>query len=290
MSCIVLRRVGIRSLYTSEVALHLVRAWAVVSTAAWHSLHWELELLSLASLSAVRKSSLRKFRWYRSFWTSSVLISFWSAMWGIPERPCTFTFRYFIFEFLRASAHNFLSKKTVTFVLVRVFHIALSNVTPYKSNWRGFDSLYLWHKVRRCADHVHELLWAILVRYLTTLFTVVWGFSQIFFARQESSYHYMMNLHRYSVGKSDSPECACHARQESSYHYMIDCFLYNCERQILYNSVEHYIKNFRNLGKRKQFEILTFGIDIKNPDYNYINTYITYAVQHYIFRTKRFSI
>ena len=99
-----------------------------------------------------------------------------------------------------------------------------------------------------------------------------------------------LNLHKYSVGKSDSPECACHARQESSYHYMIDCFLYNCERQILYNSVEHYIKNFRNLGKRKQFEILTLGIDIKNPDYNYINTYITYAVQHYIFRTKRFSI
>ena len=98
-----------------------------------------------------------------------------------------------------------------------------------------------------------------------------------------------LKLHRYSVGKSESPECDCHARQESSYHFIIDCFLYNCERQILFNSVEHYIKNFKNLGKRKQFEILTIGIDIKNPDYNHINTYITYAVQNFIFRTKRFS-
>ena len=99
-----------------------------------------------------------------------------------------------------------------------------------------------------------------------------------------------LNLHKYSIGKADSPECACHARQESSYHFMIDCFLYTCERQILFNSVEHYIKNFRNLGKRKQFEILTIGINITNPDYNYVNTFITYAVQHYIFKTKRFSI
>ena len=99
-----------------------------------------------------------------------------------------------------------------------------------------------------------------------------------------------LSQHKYSIGKSDSPECACHARQESSYHYIIDCFLYNCERQILFDSVEQYIKNFRKLGKRKQFEILTIGIDIRNPDYNYINTKITYAVQHYIFKTKRFSL
>ena len=69
----------------------------------------------------------------------------------------------------------------------------------------------------------------------------------------------------------------------------MDCFLYDCERQTLFNSVEHYIKNFSRLGKRKQYEILTIGMNIKNPDYDYINTYITYAVQNFIFRTKRFS-
>ena len=32
----------------------------------------------------------------------------------------------------------------------------------------GFGSLYLWHKVCRCADHVQELLSAILLRSLNT--------------------------------------------------------------------------------------------------------------------------
>ena len=99
-----------------------------------------------------------------------------------------------------------------------------------------------------------------------------------------------LNQHTYSIGKSESPECFCHAKQESSYHYMIDCFLYECERQILYDSVEYFIKNFRMLGKRKRFEILTIGININNPDYYYTNYNITLAVQKYIFSTKRFSM
>ena len=70
-----------------------------------------------------------------------------------------------------------------------------------------------------------------------------------------------LNLHRYSIGNTDSPECACHARQESSYHYMIDCFLFECERRILFDSVEYYIPDFRKLGKSKKFEILTIGIN-----------------------------
>ena len=99
-----------------------------------------------------------------------------------------------------------------------------------------------------------------------------------------------LNQHKYSIGKSDSPECVCHAKQESSYHFMIDCFLYDCERQILFDSVEYFIKNFRKLGKRKRFEILTIGINIDNPDYHYTNYNITLAVQKFIFSTKRFSM
>ena len=97
-----------------------------------------------------------------------------------------------------------------------------------------------------------------------------------------------LNLHRYTIGSSDSPECACHAKQESSYHYIIDCFLYDCERQILFDSVEYYIPDFRKLGKRKKFEIITIGINIQNPDFYYTNYNISIAVQKYIFKTKRF--
>ena len=67
-----------------------------------------------------------------------------------------------------------------------------------------------------------------------------------------------LNLHRYTIGSSDSPECACHAKQESSYHYIIDCFLYDCERQILFDSVEYFIPNFEISSKMTQVVIKSF--------------------------------
>ena len=48
-----------------------------------------------------------------------------------------------------------------------------------------------------------------------------------------------LKQHEYCKGRSESPEGVCHAKQESSCHFMIDCFLYECERQILYDSVEY---------------------------------------------------
>ena len=59
-----------------------------------------------------------------------------------------------------------------------------------------------------------------------------------------------LNQHKYSIGKSDSPECVCHAKQESSYHFMIDFFLYDCERQILFDSVVTDLISQTNLKKK----------------------------------------
>ena len=98
-----------------------------------------------------------------------------------------------------------------------------------------------------------------------------------------------LNLHKYSIGLSDSPECTCHAKQESSFHFIMDCFLYTSERQTLYSLVEQYIPNFNKFNKRKQYEVLVIGINTENPDYEYTNTNITFAVQNFIFKTKRFS-
>ena len=50
-----------------------------------------------------------------------------------------------------------------------------------------------------------------------------------------------LNLHKFEIGLHDTPACDCHEKSESSIHYIMDCFLYDCERQILFNSVEHYI-------------------------------------------------
>ena len=44
------------------------------------------------------------------------------------------------------------------------------------------------------------------------------------------------------------------------------------------------------MTKTKKYEILVMGINTDDPDYNYLNTTITIAVQNYIFKTERFSI
>ena len=63
-----------------------------------------------------------------------------------------------------------------------------------------------------------------------------------------------LNLHKFTIGLSDSAECDCHAKKETSEHYLTTCFLFSGERQILYNLVEHYIPNFKNKTKAKQYE------------------------------------
>ena len=44
-----------------------------------------------------------------------------------------------------------------------------------------------------------------------------------------------LNLHKFTIGQSESSECLCHFKQESSQHYLIDCFLYSSERQTLFD-------------------------------------------------------
>ena len=97
-----------------------------------------------------------------------------------------------------------------------------------------------------------------------------------------------LNLHKYTIGQTDSPECDCHSKEESTKHYILDCFLYAVERQTLFSLVEHFIPTFTKLSKTKQYEILMYGLNTDNPMFNYLNTKITFAVQKFILETKRF--
>ena len=97
-----------------------------------------------------------------------------------------------------------------------------------------------------------------------------------------------LNLHRFTIGLSDSPECYCHSKEESTKHYILDCFLYAVERQTLFSLAEHFIPTFTKLSKTKQFEIRMYGLKTDDPLYNYLNTKITFAVQKFILKTKRF--
>ena len=55
-----------------------------------------------------------------------------------------------------------------------------------------------------------------------------------------------LNQHRFTIGQVDCPQCDCLFREESSSHYFLDCFLYQPERQVLFDLFEHFIPNFKN--------------------------------------------
>ena len=98
-----------------------------------------------------------------------------------------------------------------------------------------------------------------------------------------------LNLHKFTIGQSESPECLCHSKQESSQHYLIDCFLYSSERQTLFDRVEHFIPNFTSFSKSTKYDILVKGIKPNDPYYNSTHTTLALAVQNFIFKTKRFA-
>ena len=58
-----------------------------------------------------------------------------------------------------------------------------------------------------------------------------------------------LNLHKFTIGQSETPECLCHSRQESSQHFLLDCFLYASERKALFDQVEHYTPKLKSFSK-----------------------------------------
>ena len=99
-----------------------------------------------------------------------------------------------------------------------------------------------------------------------------------------------LNLHKFTIGQADKPECLCHFKEESPKHFFLDCFLYTAERQTLFSLVEHYIPKFSSFSKSKQFNILMHGLNSENSEYYYLNTRITIGLQNFILKTKRFKI
>ena len=97
-----------------------------------------------------------------------------------------------------------------------------------------------------------------------------------------------LNLHKFNIGQSDTPECLCHAKNESSIHYLIDCFLYAGERRILFDLVEYYIPSFKTMNRNEKYKVLVMGIDPDNPEITQTNVSISIAVQKFIFETRRF--
>ena len=99
-----------------------------------------------------------------------------------------------------------------------------------------------------------------------------------------------LNLHKFTIGLIDSPQCDCLFREESSSHYFLDCFLYSPERRILFDLIEHYIPKFSSFNKSQKLDIILRGFEIENLEFTGLNTTLTIAVQKFIMQTKRFYV
>ena len=99
-----------------------------------------------------------------------------------------------------------------------------------------------------------------------------------------------LNLHKFTIGLIDSPQCDCLFREESSSHYFLDCFLYSPERRILFDLIEHYIPKFSSFKKSQKLDIILRGFEIENIEFIGLNTTLTLAVQKFIMKTKRFYV
>ena len=97
-----------------------------------------------------------------------------------------------------------------------------------------------------------------------------------------------LNLHKFSIGKIESPECLCHYKEESVSHFFLDCFLYTLERQTLFSLFGHYIPNFPNFSKHKKLYTILNGINIGDNDFLSTNISLTIATQNFILQTNRF--
>ena len=98
----------------------------------------------------------------------------------------------------------------------------------------------------------------------------------------------LLNLHVFTIGKSDSPSCLCD-RIESTEHFLLHCFLFTEERKVMFSSVQQQIPNFNNYPNKKKMDILLFGINLERDEIDCRNKRIMKIVQTYILKTKRFK-
>ena len=96
-----------------------------------------------------------------------------------------------------------------------------------------------------------------------------------------------LNAHLFSINLSDSDLCLC-ARSESVTHFLNDCFLYTEERHLLYNSIDKLIPNFSNFTNKMKTNILLNGINLNSEEIDSRNSKLSYLVQNFILKSKRF--
>ena len=97
-----------------------------------------------------------------------------------------------------------------------------------------------------------------------------------------------LNSHGFKINLKEDDLCLCY-RSETTSHYFLDCFLFQEEREILFNKISQYLPRFRSFTKSKKLETILFGFNLSNIEPDQRNISVAFAVQNYILKTKRFS-
>ena len=96
-----------------------------------------------------------------------------------------------------------------------------------------------------------------------------------------------LNDHLFSVRLSSTTKCLC-GTLESTEHFLLDCFLYDIERQVLFDEIPGVLEKRLDKYSRKELaQILLYGEYSNNPDkYEHNKTLFRY-VQKFLIQTKR---
>ena len=97
----------------------------------------------------------------------------------------------------------------------------------------------------------------------------------------------LLNTHSFSLNLTNNDLCLC-SRRETVSHYFNQCFLFQEERQLLYNTLIRHIPNFIQYTEQKKLDVLLYGINLNSDIPDVRNVIITLAVQKFILQTRRF--
>ena len=98
-----------------------------------------------------------------------------------------------------------------------------------------------------------------------------------------------LNAQSYTIGLSTKSSCECLHPNESTSHHLNVCFLYQNERQTMYDRVKQLIPNFNTLSDLKKTDILFNGVSVNDPNFYHTNIKIQLARQQYLLKTKCFD-
>ena len=96
-----------------------------------------------------------------------------------------------------------------------------------------------------------------------------------------------LNDHLFSVRLSSTAKCLC-GTLESTEHFLLDCFLYDIERQVLFDEIPGVLEKRLDKYSRKELtQILLYGEYSNSPEkYEHNKTLFRY-VQKFLIQTKR---